>query len=385
MDRPIYLDHHSTTPCDPAVVEAMLPYFVEHFGNAGSRTHVYGLEARGAVEAARKQVAGLIGASPKEIVFTSGATEADNLAVIGVATAAGKGHVVTTQIEHKAVLDPCEELGRYGFDVTVVPVGSDGVVDPGDVLAALRDDTVLVSVMLANNEIGTVQPVGEIGRVTRERGIPLHTDATQAPGHLPIDVEALHVDLLSLSAHKIYGPKGIGALYVRRGRPRVRLSPLFHGGGQERGHRPGTVPVPLVVALGKAAELAGQAVERGEPERQRALRTRFLDGLREELDGVRLNGSEVHRLPNNLNLSLEGVEAEAFMMNLRHQVAMSSGSACSSANLKPSRILKALGMDDTRAWSSVRVGLGRGTTEAEVDRAVALFVEQAKALRALGA
>ncbi len=380
---PIYLDHHSTTPCAPEVLDAMWPWFAEKFGNAASRTHRFGMEARSAVEHARSQVADLIGASPKEIIWTSGATEADNLAVLGVATARGRGHVVTTVIEHKAVLDPAHHLEKFGFDVTFVEVGADGVVDPADVAAALRDDTILVSVMLANNEIGTVQPVAAIGALTRERGIPLHVDAVQAAGVLPIDVEALGADLLSLSAHKMYGPKGIGALYVRRGRPKIRIEPLFFGGGHERGLRSGTLPVPLIAGMGTAAELAGKSLTDGTVERMRTLRDRLRDGLVARVPGVSVNGSLEHRLPHNLNVSLADVEAEALMMNLRGVVAVSSGSACSSASLEPSYVLRALGVPDELAYASVRFGLGRGTTEAEIDVVVDAVEDQAKALREL--
>jgi cysteine desulfurase len=380
---PIYLDHHSTTPCEPAVVEAMLPWFTARPGNAASRTHTFGLEARAAVEQARAEVAALIGASPKEIVWTSGATEADNLAVLGVAMHRGAGHVVVSAVEHKAVLDPAAHLRGFGFQVTVVPPDADGIVDPERIRAALRDDTILVSLMLANNEVGTVQPVGEVGAETRRRGIPLHVDATQAPGWLDLDVVRDHVDLMALSAHKMYGPKGIGALYVRRGRPRVRLEPLFHGGGHERGHRSGTLPVPLIVGMGKAAVLADEAHEGGTPERVGALRDRLLHGLQTRIDGVILNGSPTRRLPHNLNVSFDRVEAEALMMNLRGTVAVSSGSACSSATLEPSYVLRALGVPDALAWASVRFGLGRHTTADEIDTVVDAFAEQVAALRAL--
>lgn len=380
---PIYLDHHSTTPVDADVREAMWPYFSESFGNAASRTHRFGLEARGAVEHARAQVAGLIGASPKEIVWTSGATEADNLAVLGAAMARGSGHILTTPIEHKAVLDPARHLEKFGFDVTYLPIGSDGVIDADDVRDALRDDTILVSVMAANNEIGTLQPIAAIGALTRERGIPLHVDAVQAAGNLPIDVTAWNADLVALSAHKMYGPKGIGALYVRRGRPRIRLEPLFHGGGHERGMRSGTLPVPLIVGMGVAAEKAAAVATSDEPARQARLRDRLLAGLRDGVDGVQVNGSLDHRLPNNLNVSFADVEAEALMMNLRHALAVSSGSACSSETLEPSYVLRALGVSDELAFASVRFGLGRGTTEEEIDAVVRVIAEKVAELRAL--
>jgi cysteine desulfurase len=384
VSAPIYLDNHSTTPCDPRVVEAMLPYFTERFGNAGSRSHSYGLDARAAVEHARTQVAALIGASPKEIVFTSGATEADNIAILGTAMEHGGGHLVVSAIEHKAVLDSAKYAQKHGFDLTVVPVGSDGVVDPADVAAALRDDTVLVSVMLANNEIGTVQPVAEIGALTRPRGIALHVDAVQGCGRVPIDVEAMNVDLMAVTAHKMYGPKGIGALYVRRGRPRVRLAPLFHGGGQERGIRPGTLPVPLIVALGRTAELAHRDLLDGHIDGVRALRDRLWDGL-QRIGDVSLNGSLAHRLPNNLNVCFHGVEAQALMMNLRTEVALSSGSACSSESLTPSFVLKAIGLSDTAAYGSLRFGIGRWNTADEIDRVIELVGSGIAGLRALDA
>lgn len=379
----MYFDHHATTPCAQPVLDAMWPYFSEQFGNAASRTHRLGLEARTAVEHARGQVAALINASPKEIVWTSGATEANNLAVLGAAMAKGGGHLIVSAIEHKAVLDPAEHLRGFGFDVTVVPVGSDGIVNPHDVGAALRDDTVLVSIMMANNEIGTVQPIAEIGARTRQRGVPLHVDAVQGAGNLPIDVVAMNVDLMSLTAHKMYGPKGIGCLYVRRGRPKVQLEPLFHGGGQERGHRSGTLAVPLIVGMGVAAELGAGAVVGGEPARQAALRDRLLAGLTAGVDGVSVNGSMAARLPHNLNISIADVEAEALMMNLRHELAVSSGSACSSETLTPSFVLKAIGTSDALAFASVRFGLGRSTTVEQVDRAVELVCSEVQKLRAL--
>jgi len=380
---PVYLDHHSTTPCDPSVLDAMWPWFAERYGNAASRTHRFGMEARSAVEHARSQVADLIGASPKEIIWTSGATEADNIALIGVATARGRGHVVVSAIEHKAVLDPAKHLQKFGFDVSVVGVGSDGVVDPAEVEAALRDDTILVSLMLANNEVGTVQPVAQVGALTRPRGIPLHVDAVQAAGVLPIDVAELQADLLSLSAHKMYGPKGIGALYVRRGRPKVRIEPLFFGGGHERGLRSGTLPVPLIVGMGQAADKAVQSLTDGTVERLRGLRDRLLEGLVEHVPGVQINGSLEHRLPHNLNVSIADVEAEALMMNLRGVMAVSSGSACSSATLEPSYVLRAMGVSDELAYASVRFGLGRSTTQAEIDVAIEAIAQQARELREL--
>ncbi len=385
MPRPIYLDNHSTTPCDPRVVDAMLPYFTEKFGNAASRTHTYGFEAKAATEHARGLVASLIGASPKEVVFTSGATEADDLAVLGVARAnAARGkHVVTTRIEHKAVLDSGAQLEREGFEVTYVDPNQQGIVPADAVMAAVRDDTVLVSVMLANNEIGTVQPVAEIGAACRERGVLVHTDAVQAVGRLPIDVAAMNVDLLSMSAHKMYGPKGIGALWVRRGRPRVRVEPILHGGGHERGMRSGTLPVPLIVGFGMAAKLAAEDLAGDAMNEVRRLRDRLWAGLSAKVDGAHMNGSAEHRLPNNLNISIERVEGEALLMGIRRDVACSSGSACTSATLEPSYVLRAIGVSDLLAHSSIRFGLGRFNTEAEIDRAIEVVAAKVTELRAM--
>lgn len=382
---PIYLDNHATTPCDPRVVEAMLPYFTEVFGNAASRTHSFGMAAKAAVERARVQVAALIGASPREIVWTSGATESDNLAVLGGARFfASRGrHLVISSIEHKAVLDAALALEQEGWEVTRVRPEPTGVVAASAVEAALRDDTVLVSVMAVNNEIGTVQPLHELGALCRSRGIALHTDASQAPGRIPLDVVAMQVDLLSLSAHKMYGPKGVGALFVRRGRPRVRVEPLLHGGGHERGMRSGTLPVPLIVGMGRAAELSVGVLGDGTLERIRGLRERLWEGLQARLDGVHLNGSHVHRVPGNLNVSFEGVEGEALLMGIR-QVAVSSGSACSSATLEPSYVLRALGVDEDLAHASIRFGIGRFNTVEEIDHVVELVTSKVTQLRELG-
>ncbi len=379
---PIYLDNHATTPCDPQVVEAMIPYFTEIFGNAGSRNHSYGWRAQEAVERAREQVAALIGADPKEIVFTSGATESDNLAVIGVARfykEKGK-HIVTSSIEHKAILDACHALEREGWEITYLPVDKEGLIAPEAVSAALRDDTVLCSIMWANNEIGVVQDIAAIGAVCRQRGVFFHTDAVQALGKLPCDVAALNVDLLSISAHKIYGPKGVGALYVRRGRPRIRLEPMLFGGGQERGMRSGTQPVQQIVGLGKAAELARLALENGEVERTRRLRDRLWDGLRANLDELYLNGSWEHRLPNNLNVSFAYCEGESILMAIK-DLAVSSGSACTSSSLEPSYVLRALGVDEELAHTSIRFGIGRFNTEEEVDYAIGVLTEKIRWLR----
>ncbi len=384
VSLPIYLDHHATTPCDPAVVEAMLPYFTERFGNAASRGHTFGHLARAAVEKARAEVAGLLNASPKEVLWTSGATEANNLALLGTARAGrDRGrHLITVATEHKAVLDPMAHLEREGFEVTVLPVSAGGRVAAEAVEAALRPDTLLVSVMAANNEIGTLQPIEEIGALCRAHGVVFHTDAAQALGKVPLDVQAASVDLLSLSAHKMYGPKGVGALYVRRGRPRLRLEPLLFGGGHERGLRSGTVPVPLVVALGRAAVLAREDLASGALEGVRRLRDRLLEGLTSRIEGLHVNGGLDHRLPNNLNLSFDGVEAEALLMATR-EIAVSTGSACTSATLEPSHVLRALGIGDTRAHGSVRFGIGRTTTAAEIDHVVGLLAEKVPMLRAM--
>ena len=381
MNRPIYLDAHATTPVDPRVVEAMLPYFSEKFGNAASRTHAYGWSADAAVELAREVVAAAIGAwSPKEIVFTAGATESNNLALRGVMEAAAPGsHVVTTAIEHHAVLDPLRHLERLGYEVTVVTVESNGIVDPARVAAALKANTVLVSVMTANNEVGTIQPISEIGRLTRERGIYLHTDAAQAVGRVPLDVERMGVDLLSMSAHKIYGPKGTGALYVRSRGPRVRLVAQMDGGGHERGMRSGTLNVPGIVGLSKACELLAQE-SRAENERARTLRDRLHAALVRSIDGLELNGDAERRLPGNLNVSIAGIPSDTLIGALP-EIAISSGSACTSASLEPSYVLRAMGASDERARSSLRFGIGRFTTEAQVDRAAELVAAKVRELR----
>ena len=380
LKLPIFMDSQSTTPVDPRVLEAMLPYFTEDFGNAASKSHAFGWKAEEAVEAARGQVARLIGASPKEIVWTSGATESDNLAVKGAARFyQSKGrHLVTTKVEHKAVLDSCHALEREGWQVTFVDVGRDGVVDPEAVGRAIRPDTVLVSVMHANNEVGTVQPIELIGRMAREKGVLFHTDATQSVGRIPFDVDKANADLVSLSAHKMYGPKGVGALYVRR-KPRVRLTPLIDGGGHERGLRSGTLNVPGIVGFGAAAVIA-QAEMPEEAARVLRLRERLRQGIEAGLDLVTVNGSLTHRLPGNLNLSFAYVEGEALMMAVK-DVAVSSGSACTSASLEPSYVLRAMGVADDLAHSSIRFGLGRFTTEEEVDYVVRLFIEKVKKLR----
>jgi cysteine desulfurase len=374
------MDCHSTTQVDPRVLEAMLPYFTERFGNAASKSHSFGWKAEEAVEEAREEVARLIGATAREIVWTSGATESDNLAVKGVARFhAGKGrHLVTTAIEHKAVLDSMAALAREGFEVTVLPVSGEGIVDPEMVRAAIRPDTVLVSVMHANNEVGTVQPLEEIGRITREKGVLFHTDAVQSLGRIPFDVEAVNADLVSLSAHKMYGPKGVGALYVRR-RPRARLLGQIDGGGHERGYRSGTLNVPGIAGFGKAAALAREEMPAEAP-RILALRERLRRTIQAGLDRVTVNGSLERRLPGNLNVSFAHVEGEALMIAMR-DVAVSSGSACTSASLEPSYVLRAMGVSDEMAHASIRFGLGRFNTEEEVDHAGRLVVEKATRLR----
>jgi cysteine desulfurase len=364
---PIYMDYHATTPVDPRVLEAMLPYFTSKFGNAASRNHCFGWEAEQAVEDARRQVAELIGASPKEIVFTSGATESNNLAIKGVAEVyREKGdHIITCVTEHKSVIDSCRKLEKLGQRVTYLPVQKDGRIDLDDLRAAITDRTLLISIMTANNEIGVLQPVAEIGAIARERGIFFHTDAVQAAGKIPFNVDEVKADLVSLSAHKIYGPKGVGALYVRRRNPRVLVAEQINGGGHERGMRSGTLNVPGIVGMGKAAEICRQEMP-AESERLRRLRDRLYEKLREHLDEVFVNGSMEHRLPNNLNVSFAYVEGEALLMGIS-DVAVSSGSACTSASLEPSYVIKALGAGDDLAHSSVRFGLGRWTTEEEVD------------------
>jgi cysteine desulfurase len=380
---PIYLDNNSTTPADPRVVEAMLPFFTEHFGNAASRTHAFGWKAEEAVETARAEVAALIGADPREVIFTSGATESDNLALRGVAGIYRPqgNHLITAATEHKAVLDPCKRLSHEGFDVTFLPIDSSGRVSPEQVAAAITPRTILVSIMAANNEIGTLHPIASIGKVCKERSVLFHTDAAQAAGKIPFNVDEVQADLVSLSAHKLYGPKGIGALYVRRRQPHVRLQPLFDGGGHERGMRSGTLPVPLIVGFGVACRLA-RAEMAQEAERLSRLRERLRAGIMDALSDVFLNGHRIERLPGNLNLSFAYVQGEALMMALKN-VAVSSGSACTSASVEPSYVLRALGVPDDLAHGSIRFGLGRFTTEEEVDFAVAEVVREVRRLRSL--
>jgi cysteine desulfurase len=377
---PIYMDNHATTPVDPRVLEAMLPYFTEVFGNAASRSHTFGWEAEKAVEAARDQVGALIGASGKEIVWTSGATESNNLAIKGAAEFyKDKGrHIVTSAIEHKAVLDTCKRLEKDGYDVTYLPVAEDGRVDPAAVRAAMTDKTVLVSIMLANNEIGTVNPVEEIGAIVKEKGALFHIDAVQGVGKIPFDVERSRADLVSLSAHKMYGPKGIGALYVRR-KPRVRLTALIDGGGHERGMRSGTLNVPAIVGFGKAAELARLEMP-AESARLLAMRERLRKGIQARVSDTYVNGSMEHRLPGNLNISFAYVEGEAMLMALK-DVAVSSGSACTSASLEPSYVLRALGVEEEMAHTSIRFGIGRFNTDEEVDYVIDLVARKVDKLR----
>jgi cysteine desulfurase len=380
---PIYFDNHATTPVDPRVLDAMLPYFKNEFGNAASRNHVFGWHAEAAVDRAREQIAALIGGDGKEIVLTSGATESNNLAIKGVLEFyESKGnHVVTCMTEHKAVLDTCKYLERRGAQVTYLPVGKDGIIDLDDLRKAIGEKTVLVSIMHANNEIGVLQPVGEIGRICKERGVLFHCDAVQAAGKVPIDVEAMGMDLVSLSAHKMYGPKGVGALWVRRKNPRVRLAPTVHGGGHERGMRSGTLNVPGIAGFGKAAELAREEMA-GESARILALRDHLRGRIAAEIPEVHVNGSLEHRLPGNLNVSVAYVEGESLLMALK-DVALSSGSACTSASLEPSYVLRALGVGDELAHSSLRFGLGRFNTLEEVDYLCDLLRDQVARLREL--
>ena len=382
VKTPIYLDNQATTQVDPRVLEAMLPYFTERFGNAASKSHAFGWEAEAAVDAARERVSRLIGASsPREIVFTSGATESDNLAIKGVAVAYhDKGdHIVTCVTEHKAVLDSCKALEKQGFRITYLPVNGAGLVDLQRVIDALTERTILISIMAANNEIGTIQPVQEIGRVAKERSILFHSDATQAVGKIPINVEAMGIDLLSLTAHKMYGPKGVGALYVRSTKPRVKITPLIDGGGHERGMRSGTLNVAGIVALGKACELS-QIEMAAEGERLTVLRERLKDALLERLDDVRLNGDARRRLPGNLNMAFAYIEGESLMMGLK-EIAVSTGSACTSASLEPSYVLKAIGLEDALAHASIRFGIGRFNTADEIDYTAQKVVAEVQRLR----
>jgi cysteine desulfurase len=379
----IYLDYQSTTPCDPAVVEAMLPFFSEHFGNPHSRNHTWGWTAEEATEKARAQVADLIGAEPKDVIFTSGATESNNLALKGVMQFAreSRNHLVTCVTEHKCVLDTARHLEQEGFQVTWLPVEPSGLLDLDKLASALHDRTALVSVMAVNNETGVIQPLEAIGRLCRERGVLFHTDAAQAVGKIPVDVNTMNIDLLSLSGHKIYGPKGIGALYVRRKPRRVRLVPLINGGGQERGMRSGTLPTPLCVGLGKACVLAKELMPE-EAGRLLRLREHFCDRIFRELEAVYLNGDRKQRVPGNLNISFACVEGEGLMMGIS-RLGVSSGSACTSASLEPSYVLRAMGVDEELAHTSLRISFGRWTTEDEANEAATLIVDQVNRLRAM--
>ena len=379
MKLPIFMDNHSTTPMDPRVLEVMLPYFVEKFGNSASRNHAFGWEAEEAVETARKQIARLIHADSKEIVFTSGATESDNLAIKGVVEMYHeKGdHIITSATEHRAVLDTCKALeSKRGVKVTYVPVDKAGMVNPEDVRNAITDKTILITIMMANNEIGTINPIKDIGKIAKEKGILFHCDATQGVGKIPVDVQDMGIDLMSFSAHKLYGPKGIGALYVRKKAPRVRIAAQMDGGGHERS---GTLPVPLIVAFGKAVELCEQEMPT-ESKRLSALRDRLQSAITSQMEEVYLNGHPTQRLPNNLNLSFAYVEGESLLMGLK-EIALSSGSACTSATLEPSYVLRALGVGSDLAHSSIRFGLGRFTTEEEVDYTAKRIIEVVTKLR----
>jgi cysteine desulfurase len=380
---PIYMDNHATTPTDPRVLDAMLPYFTEKFGNAASRNHSFGWAGEEAIEIARAQVASLIGATPKEIIFTSGATESDNLMIKGVAEMyREKGnHIITQAIEHKAVLDTCKRLEKYGYEVTYLPVQKDGRVDPEDVRKAITPKTILITIMYANNEIGSINPIEEIGKIAKEHGIIFAVDGVQAVGKIPVDVQKDNIDLLAISAHKIYGPKGVGALYVRRRNPRVQLSAIIDGGGHERGMRSGTLNVTGIIGLGKACEIAQKEMAH-EAERLRGLRDRLKAGLEAKLDEVFINGSWEHRLPNNLNMSFAYVEGESLLMGI-NDIAVSSGSACTSATLEPSYVLKALGVGEDLAHTSIRFGLGRFNTTEEVDYVIDKMVQVVTKLREL--
>jgi cysteine desulfurase len=380
---PLYMDNHATTPLDPRVLEAMMPFFTTVFGNAASRNHSFGWEAEAAVEKAREQVAKLIGATAKEIIFTSGATESNNLAIKGIAEMYKErgNHIITQATEHKAVLDTCKRLEKSGYRVTYLPVKADGLIDIEDLKRAMDDKTILVSIMFANNEIGVIQPVEEIGKLCHERGVLFHTDAVQAVGKIPVNVTAMNIDTLSLSAHKLYGPKGVGALYVRRRNPRVQISEQINGGGHERGMRSGTLNVPGIVGLGQACELAGQEMAT-ETKRLTTLRDKLKARLEGTLDYIHVNGTMEHRLPGNLNISFVYVEGESLLMGI-NDIAVSSGSACTSATLEPSYVLKALGLGDDVAHSSIRFGLGRFNSEAEVDYVADKIIDVVQKLREL--
>lgn len=377
---PIYLDNQATTPTDPRVVEAMLPYFTEKFGNPHSNGHAFGWEAEDAVERAREQLAGLIDAEQREIIFTSGATESNNLAIKGAArfNKARGDHLVTTRIEHKCVLECFRHLEEEGFRVTYLDAGPDGRIDPAALEAALEEKTLLVSVIGVHNEVGVIQPLAEIGAICREKGVYFHSDCAQAVGKIEIDVEAMKIDLMSISGHKMYGPMGIGALYVRR-RPRVRLEPMMDGGGQERGLRSGTLPAPLCVGMGAAAAIAGEEMV-AEAERLMALREKLLNAIRAEVEDVRVNGSLTHRIAGNLNLMFPGISGDDLVAGLKG-LAISTGSACTSAKVEPSYVLRAMGLSEKEAAGSVRIGLGRFTTDEQIGRAARMIIDEVLKLR----
>ena len=380
MTTPIYLDYQATTPMDPRVVDAMMPYFTEKFGNAHSRSHSFGWESEAAVETARAQVAKLINADPKEIIFTSGATESNNLAIKGVAHfyAEKKRHIITVVTEHKCVLDTCRHLEEEGFKITYLPVLTNGLIDIESLKNAITPETSIVSIMGINNEVGVIQPLAEIGKICREHGVFFHSDCAQAFGKIPLDIKAMNIDLMSISGHKIYGPKGIGALYISR-KPRVRLEALINGGGQERGFRSGTLPTPLIVALGKAAEIAGEEMEK-DYQHVKYLSDKFYNAITSKITNVFLNGDPVNRYPGNLNLSFAYVEGESLIIAIK-ELAVSSGSACTSSSLEPSYVLRSMGVDEDLAHTSIRFGIGRFTTEKEIDMAIEIVTKNIQRLR----
>lgn len=383
-DRPVYLDYQATTPVDARVMDAMTPYFTQVFGNPHSTSHAYGWEARDAVEAARQHIADMVNADPREIIFTSGATESNNMAIKGVGRffAGRKSHMIALKTEHKCVLESLKYMQRHDIDVTWLDVGPDGLVDPDEIAKALRPDTALVSVMIANNEIGVIQPIAEIGALCRDAGAYLHTDAAQAAGKIAIDVQAMNIDLMSLSGHKMYGPMGIGALYARR-KPRVRLEPLMDGGGQERTMRSGTLPAPLVVGFGKAAEIVCEELQT-ESVTMRDMRDRLLKGLQQRIPDTFVNGSTSSRIPGNINIGFAGIDSESLMDALKDHVALSSGSACTSTSVEPSYVLRAIGLSDVDAHSSVRLCVGRMTTSDEIDFAITAISDAVENLRESG-
>ena len=381
---PIYMDHHATTPVDPRVVEAMLPYFTEIFGNAASIDHLHGHAAQEAVEDSRASIAKFINArEPEEIIFTSGATESDNIALIGVAEAYGHrgSHIITSAVEHKAILDTAEYLAGRGLEVTILPVDHYGMVDPADVERAITDETILISIMMANNEIGTNQPVEQVGRISRERGVLFHTDAAQAVGHIPVDVQKMNIDLMSFTAHKIYGPKGVGALYARRRQPRVRPAPVIHGGGHERGIRSGTLNVPGIVGFATALEIASEEIP-SEAVRLREATDWIFEQLRKHIPNAERNGHPTERLPQNLNVYLPGIESRSLVLTLSPFLTLSTGSACTTAHVEPSHVISALGYPADRAHNSIRLGLGRFNTESQICEATSLLASAAARIKA---